>query len=158
MRRTISCCRLLQLVQPDELIDDRLHLGDCRLIDRRAGLGHRPIDVAATDDVADAVFVAVDGELVLDGQRPALVADLCELLFIGEGHARRHTAARAAEPLPGRAVNVENRLGRIDEIVPQLIERLGHPPLEVFQPPVAVRFGGLGVGLTVFGSFNRIGR
>ena len=88
--------------------------------------GDGPIGVPAADDVADAVFVAVDGELVGDGQRAALVADLRPVAV------RRRRACRPCRPPAGpppsrfhaRAVDVVDRLGRIDEIVPQFVERL----------------------------------
>ena len=39
----------------------------------------------------------------------------------------------AAEPVPRRAVDVADRLGRIDEAVPQFVERLAQPAFQVFQ-------------------------
>ena len=49
----------------------------------------------------------------------ALVADLAELLLVGEwdaAHRARHRTA--AEPAPRRSVDIVKRLGRIDEAVP----------------------------------------
>ena len=128
------------MVQADELVDDGLHLGRERF---GAGVpfGVRPIGVSAADDVADAVFVAVDGELVGDGQGAALVADLGQLLLVGEGEADHSATHSAAEAVPGGAVAVVNGIGRIDERIPKFVERFEQPAFEVFQAGIEVRDG-----------------
>ena len=57
------------------------------------------------------------------------------------GRRRRRAAA---EPVPRRAVDVADRLGRIDEAVPQFVERLDQPAFHVGQTIVRMRRGGFG--------------
>ena len=78
---------LVPAVQADELVQNGLHLAHQRLGVGLAAGGGGPIGVSAADDVADAVLVAVDGELVGHGQRAALVADLGQFLLVAERHA-----------------------------------------------------------------------
>ena len=65
---------LVPLVDADELVQHGLDLGQHGVARRAAWLGQHAVAVAAADDVTDAVFMAVDGEGVAGGQRPALAA------------------------------------------------------------------------------------
>ena len=123
---------LVPVVEAEKLVEDRLHVAEQRLRRSLAFLRHGAIGVPAADDVTDAVFMAVDGEFVARGQGPALCADLGKLRFVGEGNARRRAQRRcAAKRIPARAVDVVKSVGRIDEAVPQFVEGLEQPPLQV---------------------------
>ena len=81
--------------------------------------------MTAADDVADAVFVAVDGERVAHRQVrhwPRISANSC---WLPNAIPRRAASWTADEPMPPRAVNVVNRLVPIDVVVPQFVERFG---------------------------------
>jgi hypothetical protein len=133
---------LLPLMPPivlDELIEHLLDVADQLLGRFVARLCGHPIRVPAADDVADAVLMAVDGELVGDGQRPALGADLAELLFGGEGDAGgRSPAGLGADLGPAGAVGVTKGLGRVDEVVPEVVEGLKQPFFQPGQPGVGL--------------------
>jgi hypothetical protein len=84
--------------------------------------------------------VAVDGELVAGGQGPALVADRAELRFAGDPRGAGSPRDRPAGDVgPGRAVGVEQGVGRVDEMVPKLVERFEESPLKAVQRAVAAR-------------------
>ena len=118
-RRDDLLLPLVPVVQADEIVEHGLH-GRGKF--RRAARGRLPfldrgpIRVPGADDVADAVFVAVDGELVGDRQQPALVADLAKLHL-----GRRPPAADcdaiqpAAQWQPRHTVAIEDRIERIDD-------------------------------------------
>ena len=86
-----------------------------------------PIAVAAADDVADAVLVAVDGELVVDGQGAALRRGSRPSCCSLKKATPACRTARGSPPkrAPARAVDVVQSLVRIDEVVPQFIEGFG---------------------------------
>ena len=105
-----------------EVVEQLLHLH--RHIVRRfhALADRRAVTVAGADDVADAVLVAVDRELVRRGQPAALRPQLAQRLFIhGTIRPRRRVAARPHRQPPA-AVGIGVGLARIDEIVPQRVE------------------------------------
>jgi hypothetical protein len=66
--------------------------------------------------------VAVDGEFVFDGQRAALVADFGERVGAVERRPRRRVG-KLAHVAPSHGVGVVERVGRIDEIGPEFVER-----------------------------------
>ena len=76
------------MVLAEEVVQHALHLADQAARGRSVLLGRKAIRVSAAHDIADAVFVAVDGELVGHGQGTALVADIGELLQVAKGPAR----------------------------------------------------------------------
>ena len=68
LRRTISCCRLCHLFSRTNSSSTACTSAEQSAAPPRPRLGQRAVAVAAADDVADAVFMAVDGELVAGGQ------------------------------------------------------------------------------------------
>ncbi|MCX7427301.1 MAG: hypothetical protein NTW96_16940 [Planctomycetia bacterium] len=67
--------------------------------------------------------MAVDGELVGGGQGAALAADFGQLLLVGEEALGLAPAGpTATQQRPVGAVAVQNRIGRIDEAVPQVVK------------------------------------
>ena len=119
---------LVPLVHADELVQHGLHFGRRRVGGGRPGLATHAVAVAAADDVADAVFVAVDGEGVAGGQRAALAANFGQLRLV-EDHAGGSAGAElAAEAEPARAVGVVESVVAIDEAVPEFVEGLGQLP------------------------------
>ena len=119
MRRTISCCRDCQLLSCEELVEHPLHVGD-QLEIRVGAFAHGDaVDVARAHEVADAVLVAVDGELVGRGQTPALQPRFGELLLVEDREPLQGAdGAIAAEPVPHQAVVVVVGFAGIDERVP----------------------------------------
>ena len=124
----------MPLVHANEVVQDGLHFAHRGVARRPARLGHDAITVAAADDIADAVFVAVDGKGVAGGQRAALDAKFGQLGLV-EDHARGPAGAElSAEREPSRAVAVVEGVVAIDEAVPEFIEGLGELPRQQCGP------------------------
>ena len=88
LRRTISCCRLCHWLARTKSSSTACTSASRAAPAALARLGQHAVAVAAADDVADAVLVAVDGEGVAGGQGAALAADLGQLRLV-EDHAGR---------------------------------------------------------------------
>ena len=117
----------------DELVE---HVLDHRRQFRRRVaplLGRGTIRMSGTDQVADPVFVAVDGKLVTHRQGPALIAQIAQLGLVEKGALlQRRAGRRGAQRDPIGAV-VPERLARIDKIVPQALPRFGQSPLQMLR-------------------------
>ncbi len=98
-------------------------------------LPNRAVAVAAADDVAHAVFVAIDGELVGGGQLAALVANVAKLRLAGwPAAAEAERVHFAGQRKPARAiVAVAKWLQRIDEGVPQIVTGFFQVLVQLFE-------------------------
>jgi len=108
-------------VDVDEFVEEVLDVGDELFV--RIGLvsWYRLVGMAGADDVGDAVFMAVDGELVGDGERTALAADVGELLFVAEGDGLL-AGGGFAYGVPAGAIGVVVGFVGVDEVVVEFVE------------------------------------
>ncbi len=114
---------LLPSVFVKEFVEHFLHLH------RHVGRGVHafahfgPVTVAGADDVADAVFMAVDGEFIRGGQPAALFPQLAQRLVVERTFTASCGASRhAGNGRPPATIWIEVRIARIDEVVPEGVE------------------------------------
>ena len=113
-----------------------------RGIGRVSFAGSRPIGVPLADEIADAIFVAVDGEFVGGGQQAALDADLAQLLFVDEQRLKPRSAASRHGQRQPTAVVVPIGFARIDKAVPQFRTGFGQSAFEFVVQGLLRQIGG----------------
>ena len=131
-RRTISCCRRASVRTAETL--DELAAPACAVGRAAAPLPPARDSCARADDVADAILMAVDGELIGERRAAALAAQFVQLLLAGRSatpQMPRPTPSHRAHRQPPLAVDVGIRLARIDKVVPQCVEHLEQPVLKL---------------------------